>query len=111
MIKVFSDNSGGILADLVAGKIIKRVRRVIGLALGTGPQAVVDDKGQEREKQPSRVRFLLEKNVHAVSDTHSCRTNGPMRWNQKAQYTEAVSPLAIYGWTSSAFEFRLLLRL
>ena len=46
MIKVFGDNSSRILADLVTGKIIKRIRRVIGVALGTGPQAMTDENRQ-----------------------------------------------------------------
>jgi len=46
MIEVAGHNSSRILADLVTGKIIKRVRRVIGVALGTGPQAVTDEKRQ-----------------------------------------------------------------
>jgi hypothetical protein len=46
MIKVFGSNSGRILADLIAGKIIKRIRWVIGLAFGTGPQAVTSEERQ-----------------------------------------------------------------
>jgi hypothetical protein len=46
MIKVFGGNSSGILADLVAGEIIERIRWVIRLALGTGPQAVTEEKRQ-----------------------------------------------------------------
>jgi hypothetical protein len=45
MIQVFGDDSSRILADLVTGKIIKWVRGVIGLALGTGPQTMTGEKG------------------------------------------------------------------
>jgi hypothetical protein len=46
MIEVLGGNRGWILADLVAGKIIKRIRWVIRLALGTGPQTMTNEKRQ-----------------------------------------------------------------
>jgi hypothetical protein len=43
MIKIFGGYGGRILADLVTGKIIKWVRWIIRVTLGTGPQAVTDE--------------------------------------------------------------------